>query len=72
MEVIRDIYYWNVEDEIKAGKIIRAVDKLRNDNFLVNNVSAQDFFEIMEKCKNDPCRFAFWVKQEVEENVTTE
>ena len=67
MKEIRDIYYWDVADELIAGKTVYVVDKIENESFCVNNLATEEYFDIVRLCKDTPKRFAFWVVTEVEE-----
>jgi hypothetical protein len=68
-----DVYYWNVLDEIKNGKLVCCTDRQKGENFYCNGMVVTDLFNLIAQADADKKkRFQFYYfeeKKEVEQNA---
>ena len=47
----RDIYTWNVMDEIEKGKLVCVTDRQKGENFYCNGMTVNDLIELLKAAK---------------------
>lgn len=69
MERFRDIYEFNVIDEIKAGKHVYLIDKSTRTIIYANTICVSDLLDQIESAKNDNTgRYEFYVWERAEKS----
>ena len=63
----RDIYTWNVMDEIEKGKLVCVTDRQKGENFYCNGMTVNDLIELLRVAKEDKSnRYQFYYYDECE------
>lgn len=64
----RDIYTWNVMDEIEKGRIVFVTDRQKGENYFCNGMTVNDLIELLKAAKDDKTnRFQFYYYDEKED-----
>lgn len=63
----RDIYTWNVMDEIEKGNLVCVTDRQSGENFNCNGMTVNDLIELLRAAKEDKTnRYQFYYYDENE------
>ena len=61
VKMYRDIYTWNVMDEIEKGKLVCVTDRQKGENFYCNGMTVNDLIELLRAAKEDKTnRYQFY------------
>lgn len=67
MRKYKEVYSWNVLDEIEAGKTVYMLDKECSVTIAINSMTVWTALKWIAAAKKDHDRFYFWYVEEVEE-----
>ena len=65
MATYKEVYKWNVIDEIGKGKQVYMLDRQNQSVALINDMDAQSAIKIVN-CKDNENRYDFWICEETE------
>lgn len=67
MKNYKSVYYWDIIDRIKEGKLVYLLDKEEQTVYCVNDISVDKYAEILNLCKEKSERFESWIEVHTEE-----
>lgn len=66
----RDIYTWNVMDEIEKGNLVCVTDRQKGENYFCNGMTVNDLIELLKAAKDDKTnRYQFYYFDDCEKEA---